>query len=143
MSPAGSEPPVAWRSELDCNLTAVPTAAAAARRFLLTSGCNDTEASACELALVEACNNAILHAGGPARGLPIVLEAFCRPRQIELRIIDHTQGFEWPTHVDLPQPDQECGRGLFLIQAVMDSATYRREAGENVLVLHKRRAMPA
>jgi hypothetical protein len=56
-----------------------------------------------------------------------------------LRITDHTAGFQWPAEAILPASECESGRGLFLIASLMDYANYFRGAGENVLVIRKRR----
>ena len=111
----------------------------AARRFLVAQGCTDTEAAACQLALVEACNNAVQNVRPAAAGLPVRVEVLCGARQIELRITDHTAAFPWPAQVELPSTEQESGRGLYLIVSVMDSVTYLPGASENVLVLRKDR----
>lgn len=129
--------PAAWHLDLVCDLKAVPGAAAAARHFLLAQGCGEPESVPCELALVEACNNAILHTADPK--LPIGLEVLCSPEQIELRITDHAEQFEWPARIELPDVEQETGRGLYLIVSVMDSVRYSHGSGANVLVLSKRR----
>ena len=113
--------------------------ATAIRDFLTRQGCIERDVADCELALVEACNNAIQHAnGGQAAGIEV--EAFCGPRGIELRIVDHTPGFVWPANVSLPDAESERGRGLFLIQSVMSSTRYLREPGRNTLVLRKTRS---
>jgi anti-sigma regulatory factor (Ser/Thr protein kinase) len=67
------------------------------------------------------------------------VEAFCDSCQVEMRITDHTPGFNWPTHAALPDCESESGRGVFLIQSLMDSAHYVRGTGQNVLVLRAKR----
>ncbi len=129
------------RFNLAADLAAVPGIAAAAHAFLCANGCTEPEAAACQLALVEACNNAILHGRGPAPPAPILIEVRCEPARIRLRIIDRTAGFEWPTQIQLPEPEQASGRGLYLISAVMDSASYSRGPEQNVLVLIRNRSM--
>ena len=48
-----------FRYLLPCDLAEVPTARRAVRRFLTEQGLHEEELAACELALAEACNNAI------------------------------------------------------------------------------------
>ena len=62
------------------------------------------------------------------------------PHEIELRIIDHGPGFTWPENTQLPPPDMESGRGLYLIRALTDYSAYIRLSTENVLVLRKKRS---
>ncbi len=91
----------------------------------------------CELALVEACNNAIEFAGNGGRQQPVTVDVLCAGNQLELRVTDHTAGFEWPKETRLPERDSERGRGLYLICTLMDEARYLRGAAENVLVLRR------
>lgn len=131
--------PAALRLTQTCDLGEVRVTAGAVRQFLATQGCDEAELSACELALVEACNNAIKYAPPAAATLPVVVDCLCEAAHVELRIHDHTNGFEWPAEPSLPDPESESGRGIFLMRALMDEANYFRAAGENVLVLRKRR----
>src|SRR5712671_4959265 len=102
-----------WGWAMGCALEQVRPAAAAARAFLQQHGVAEAEAEACELALVEACNNAVLYAQPERRAQPIALQIFYRPGAVEFHVTDHTPGFDWPAEVNLPAPDAEHGRGLF------------------------------
>jgi len=138
------EPPVAsdpalFKFSLGCDLKHVRQAAQAVHRFLSGHGCDEETMMACDLALVEGCNNAIKYAPETARAQPVLLEAACDPVRIELRITDHTAGFDWPARVELPDPESESGRGLYLMQSLMDYVQYQRGRGENILVMRKNR----
>jgi len=122
---------------LPCDLARVRPIVVAARDFLANQGFEGDDLLACELALVEACNNAIRYAPAPRRHLPIEIQLFCEASQLEMHVVDHTNGFDWPARVELPSPEQENGRGLFIIQSTMDQALYLRGTGENQLVLRK------
>ena len=89
---------------------------------------------------MEACNNAIQYAEGAARGLPVLVEVISDSETVELRVQDHTAGFNWPAQATLPGPDQERGRGLYLIQTLMDHASYLRSHGSNCLFMRKERS---
>ena len=129
--------------ELACELKAVRAAVDRALVFLRGHGVDQEELSACELALVEACNNAVEHATPQGRALPVVIEVLCGVRHLELRVEDHTAGFEWPPVPRLPPDDSEHGRGLFLIHSVMTSAEYYQGRMGNCLVLRKARSAAA
>ncbi|HWI56794.1 MAG TPA: ATP-binding protein [Bacillota bacterium] len=131
--------PAVLRLELMCDLAEARRASQAIHSFLAQAGCPESDILDCELALVEACNNAILYAQGPARAQQVIVEALCDPQVIEFRVADHTAGFEWPKEVSLPDPESESGRGLYLIRSLMDEAAYQRGAEANVLVLRKKR----
>jgi anti-sigma regulatory factor (Ser/Thr protein kinase) len=127
---------------LACSLAEVQTTARAVRGFLAEQGCDDHELMDYELALVEACNNAIKHVGTDGRKQPVAVEVLCDHAQVELRITDHTAGFDWPERATLPDSQRKSGRGLYLIKSLMDYANYFRGPGENVLVIRKRRTSP-
>jgi serine phosphatase RsbU (regulator of sigma subunit)/anti-sigma regulatory factor (Ser/Thr protein kinase) len=132
-----SSRPASFRFTLACDLSAVRPVALSVRNFLVELGWGDNDLMACELALVEACNNAVDYVNESGRQKPIRVEAVCDTSQVEFRVIDHTPGFEWPAKAKLPESASEGGRGLFLINSLMDHAGYFRGQGENILVMRK------
>lgn len=130
---------VTFRLSLPCALGEVRAASQAVRGFLSEQGLHEVEVTACEVALVEACNNAIQYVTERGRHEPVELTAACSGSKVELVVVDHTSGFNWPGHVDLPPPDSEGGRGLFLIKSLMDQSNYLRGRTENALIMRKRR----
>jgi len=125
------------RLECACDLAAVRTASLQVRDFLVARGLAEDVVAALELALVEAANNAVEHSTEEERALPIRIDATVGSKEVELRICDRTAGFDWPEQAELPDDDCESGRGLFLIQSLVDRASYLRGKGENCLVLAK------
>jgi serine phosphatase RsbU (regulator of sigma subunit)/anti-sigma regulatory factor (Ser/Thr protein kinase) len=125
------------RISLACDLSGVRAACLSAIEFLEVQNVHPDHLGACELALVEACNNAILYATGESRRLPVEIELVCQAPQLEMHVIDHTPGFEWPSELRLPDPESEHGRGLFIIQSLMDTAVYLRGSLENRLIMRK------
>ena len=121
------------------DLAAVRQASITARQFLRTHRVAEEIAAACELALVEACNNAILYATDAARSTAVELRVCSEADWLEMQVIDHTDGFDWPAHLELPDPDSEHGRGLFIIQSLMDETAYLRGLKENRLIMRKQR----
>jgi anti-sigma regulatory factor (Ser/Thr protein kinase) len=140
--PVSPTRPAVLKLKLPCELRQVRPAAVTTRRFLLEHGCAENEALDFEMALVEACNNGIQHAAPNARHQTLSLETQCHEQFIELRLTDHTPGFDWPAKVPLPDSNSESGRGIYLIQALMDECRYEKGAGENTLVLRKKRIRP-
>lgn len=137
MPESGASRPAALRFAFPCDLSQVRSASQTIHQFLVEQGCDEEILTACDLALVEACNNAIQYAPQAARARPVSVEVIRTLHQLELRVTDHTKGFEWPERIELPAPESESGRGLFLIQSLMDSVLYLRGPGENTLVLRK------
>jgi len=130
------------RLEFACELKAVRPAVTQALAFLRTEGVGSEDLSTCELALVEACNNAVEHVTPPHHLEPVTLEVLCNAEALEFRIQDHTRGLEWPVVPQLPPDDSEHGRGLFLIHSVVTTAEYYRGRTSNCLVLTKIRSKP-
>jgi anti-sigma regulatory factor (Ser/Thr protein kinase) len=127
---------------MPCDISVVPRIAKQVRFFLQREGCVDKDVNDCELALAEACNNAVLYSTAAPKKCEVGVEALAGPQAIELRVTDHTPGLAWPQQATLPDDTSECGRGLFIIQAVMDSTQYLRAPEGNTLVLQKRRSRP-
>ena len=132
--------PASLRLSLPCDLGAVRGAVQAVHNFLIEQGWGDEELMSFDLALVEACNNAVKYAGAAGRAQPIELEANSDATQVEFRVHDHSPGFEWPRNIQLPDQESESGRGIYLIHSLMDYAGYFRGRGENILVMRKRRS---
>jgi serine/threonine-protein kinase RsbW len=120
-----------------CELAALRGLATQVRSFLSAQGIREKDVWACELALVEGCNNAVQHAAKAHAHGGINVEVNCSPECVELRINDHNQGFDWPEQVELPGPQEERGRGLYLIRTLMDHVHYIRNPSSNCLVLQK------
>jgi serine/threonine-protein kinase RsbW len=95
-----------------------------------------------QLAVTEACANAVRHAVGTAEySVRLgVSEDAC-----EIEIIDVGPGFPdaLPDLSNLPElaeadPDSESGRGLYLIRALVDEFEFTRDGGANAVRLTKR-----
>src|SRR4051794_30983607 len=97
-----SSPALKLRLSLGCDLSEVRPARLAVRAFLQAHGLAAAELLACELALAEACNNAIQYAGRAGRHQPIEVNVICHNSKVELRVADHTPGFKWPVRAEMP-----------------------------------------
>lgn len=128
-----------FQISLACEIEQVRPAAQAVSAYLAGKGLSDAELMACELALVEACNNAVLYVMPSRQFDPIQIEVDCNDVEIEIRIHDHTDGFELPEEVVLAEQESESGRGLFLMKSLMDQVSYRRLMGDNTLTMKKSR----
>lgn len=134
---------VSLRLALPCALDEVRSAARTVSAFLRDEGLHPEELIACELALTEACNNAVQYAGQSESQRPIEIRIFCNGSGVEFEVTDHTTGFEWPSEVKLPEADSERGRGLYIIHSLMDEVNYWRGSGANILLMRKRRCYQA
>ena len=137
--PAASPQPPTLRLSPRCDAAEVREAAQQVHRFLKDQGFTEDELMSFDLALVEAGNNAVRYADEAGQKQPILIEAVCEEKQVEFRVHDHTQGFEWPKKIELPPPESERGRGIYLIHKLMDWVGYFRGPGENILIMRKAR----
>jgi serine phosphatase RsbU (regulator of sigma subunit)/anti-sigma regulatory factor (Ser/Thr protein kinase) len=131
--------PATLRLAFAPNPASVRAVAASVRSFLAEQGVPEKELFSFELCVAEASTNAITYAQGHSLKLEPVAEALCTADQIELRVTDHTPGFVLPERIAQPSPLSDGGRGLFIIQSVMDEVRYLRGSKENILIMRKRR----
>lgn len=130
---------VSNRVVFKCELAAARTATRILRTFLAEQGLDETELFHCEVCLAEACNNAVQYVPASESQPPIVAEATLHGTSIELRVTDHTLGFDLRERPAAIDPMRESGRGLFIIQSLMDDVRYYRATGRNTLVMRKSR----
>jgi serine phosphatase RsbU (regulator of sigma subunit)/anti-sigma regulatory factor (Ser/Thr protein kinase) len=122
-----------------CDLAEARVAVRILCAFLAEQGLDESEVCNLELCLAEACNNAVQYAGETGAGQPINAEAICHAASVELRVTDHTPGFELKPKPATLSPERENGRGLFIIQSLMDEVRYYRGGDTNTLVMRKTR----
>ena len=122
-----------------CDLQKIRPMTRAIRDFLAVEGASEEELSACELALVEACNNAVLYVTQGGKKQTVDVEVSIDEAAIEMKVHDHTSGFRLPDLANLPAENNESGRGLFIMRSLMDEISYTRNSGSNTLVLRKSR----
>ena len=85
-----------------------------------------------ELALTEACANVLNHA---ASGDSYDVTVTIRPHVCELRVIDVGHGFDYETvRTQMGGSDDESGRGLAIMHAVMDKVQLASEPERGTLV---------
>ena len=129
------------RMAVSCDLGQVRPMTSLMRNFLREQGVSEDETQVCELAMAEAANNAIKYVSAEGAQKDIQIEVLCGQDQLELRVNDHTNGFDWPEQVQLPEFENESGRGLFLISSLMDRVNYFRGRGQNCLVMKRKRTV--
>src|ERR1041385_4742317 len=127
------------RLALPGRLEAIRDGVRAARQFLAEQNLSQQELTACELALVEACNNAVTYSHPEGFDAEAQIELHCDAEEVEKHVIDHGPGFEWPDKAALPDESEEHGRGLFIIQSLMHETFYLRGRSQNRLIMRLRR----
>jgi len=105
--------------------------------WLGTQGLSADECHDWELVLTEAASNAVSYSNTETT---LRIEASSTSTSIEIRISDHSAGFDWPEEPALPEDDEsERGRGLFIIRSLTDKVSYLRGRTENVLCIQRSR----
>jgi serine phosphatase RsbU (regulator of sigma subunit)/anti-sigma regulatory factor (Ser/Thr protein kinase) len=130
---------VSNRVVFPCDLSEARVATRILRAFLAEQGLDDGEQFNCELCLAEACNNAVQYATDEGKRLTISAEAVCHASSVELRVTDHTVGFALNDKPATISIEGESGRGLFIIQSLMEHVAYYKGTGENTLVMRRKR----
>lgn len=109
-----------------------------AREIDRFSGDRETLAYQLNLVLTEAMSNAIKYGSGDKKEEKVHIIIKIKDNKLFIRIFDYGQGFNIN---DIPMPNfnilEDCGRGIFLIKALMDSVTYIRNEDGNVLEMVK------
>jgi anti-sigma regulatory factor (Ser/Thr protein kinase) len=123
-----------------CDLAAVREAGRMVRAFLEQQSLSQPELDAWELVLAEAGNNAVEHTTPDAMAKPIEFAVEVSVTQVEVRVTDHTPGFDLPDNPQLPDAFSESGRGLFLIRELTDKVRYLRARSGNCLLMQRARA---
>jgi serine phosphatase RsbU (regulator of sigma subunit)/anti-sigma regulatory factor (Ser/Thr protein kinase) len=85
----------------------------------------------------ELCSNAVRHASGDAGS--VGLHAWVDGDSVRIEVSDDGSGLTWSEHAatDLPDPEAEQGRGLFLVREFADSVTTAQDNGRTVVQVSK------
>ncbi len=137
------EHPTTLRLTVSPSLATAREASIRVRSFLASQGVSEEEQSSWELVAAEALNNAVSYAPPERSAIPVEVDVAVTRAFIELRVSDHTNGFELPETAELPPDDSERGRGLYLILTLTDRADYLRGQHGNTLLLRRARTTPA
>ena len=109
-----------------------------AREIDRFTGDRETLAYQINLVLTEAMTNAIKHGRHDNSEESVHILINIAENELLIRIFDCGQGFDIN---EIPAPDfdvlDDRGRGIFLIKTLMDSVTYVKKSGGNVLEMIK------
>jgi serine/threonine-protein kinase RsbW len=127
---------------LDGSFPATTRSVAQARglldRLAAEVGIPEEQKAELKLALSEACTNAVLH--GSPRGGQNSFYVCCelRGHYLILEVRDEGHGFDYRC-ITLPPPEEiEGGRGIYLMQHMVDDLEFDRQPGGMVVRLFKR-----
>ncbi|MFO1352822.1 MAG: anti-sigma regulatory factor [Gammaproteobacteria bacterium] len=123
---------------IDSELQNVALMAAAVRGLCAAAALTKVDIDRLELGVVEALNNAIIHAYKDQPGGEIRLLWTQEEDMLRIHISDQGQSMRFPPDGHLPGPEAENGRGWFIIQSCVDQLEYGSERGVNTVTLTKR-----
>jgi len=92
------------------------------------------------LVVSELCTNAVRFSGGTPGALS--LRAWGDGDAIVLEVTDDGSGFEWTRVDDLPDPDADEGRGLFLVSSLADKVEVVRDGDRTVVRAVRKAVLP-
>lgn len=118
----------------------VPAARGFAQHVLASAGTPADVVERIVLAVAEACNNAILHAGGDDFTVSILVDG----GRALVSISDDGKGFDPPARPSMPGPQATGRRGLALMRALVDAVHVTSSGrGTTVALMQAFPAMPA
>ena len=128
---------IAFTVHLPVDTGSVPFIRGLCRQALVHLHVEDSVIDEIALALTEACANVVQHAGDHAL---YEVAVSIDDRQCRISVVDDGEGFDPAT---LPEGDErtplEDGRGLMLMQALVDRLDFRHESdGRHRVTLEKR-----
>lgn len=110
---------------------AVPSARAFVTRVLGDAGAADDTIERLELAVAEACNNAVFHATGPVFTLDVAIDG----DRAVVTVTDDGAGFVPLVHPAMPPPLALGNRGIPLMEALVERVQVTSGAGGTTVVL--------
>jgi serine/threonine-protein kinase RsbW len=95
--------------------------------------------AAVKLAVGEACNNAVQHASPDGNGRPggVVVALRIGQDSLEIDVANEGDGFCPSATMPVAEALSESGRGLALIEMMMDSVEYLQQEGNTVVRMRK------
>ena len=108
-------------------------------KFLRQQSLNPDITNDIELAITEACSNVVLHAyAGCESPGEVEISLFLDWNKIQIKICDWGRPFPGPTEEVFEfRPEDESGRGIYMISQLMDKYYFQTTSQKNKLILEK------
>jgi serine/threonine-protein kinase RsbW len=123
------------------NSVTVPLARSLFGDWLENIGVASSDADDLKLTVSELCTNAVRFASGAPGALSV--HAWGDGDAIVVEVSDDGSGFKWDKSTDVPDPDVDAGRGLFLVSTLVDEVDVTRRDERTVVKAVKRAVLPA
>jgi len=122
------------------NAVTVPLARGLFNDWLENVAIEHDDAQDLLLVVSELCTNAVRFSSGTPGAL--ALRAWGDSDAIVLEVTDDGSGFEWAGVDDIPEPDADEGRGLFLVSTLVDKVEVVRDGERTVVRAVKKAVLP-
>lgn len=122
------------------NSVTVPLARNLFADWLEHVGIDQPDADDLLLSVSELCTNAVRFGSGAPGSLSV--QAWAEGDALVVEVSDDGHGFEWRPVDDVPDPDADEGRGLFLVSTLVDDLDVVRRDGRTVVRAVKRAVLP-
>jgi len=122
------------------NAVTVPLARNLFRDWLDQLGVEEADAEDLLLAVSELCTNAVRFGSGAPGSLSV--EAWGAGDAVVVEVSDDGTGFEWRPADEVPDPESDEGRGLFLVSTMVDTVDVERRGDRTVVRAVKRAILP-
>lgn len=135
---------ITYALDLPLEVETVPVVRGLLRASMVELGIEDDCVDDICLALTEACANVVAHAAQAGAGADTTagyrVEVSFDKVQCEIKVLDDGGGFD-PRHllVDMPDTEAERGRGLAIIDALMDGVSFASAPGVGTTVTFEKR----
>ncbi len=134
---------ITYSLDLPAEAQTVPVVRAIVRSTMTELGVDPDCVDDLALALTEACANVVAHAtaDGAIAGAAGYTVEICFDREVcEIQVTDQGGGFD-ASHlrIDMPGGDAERGRGLAIIETLMDSVAFASEPGGGTVVTFEKK----
>jgi serine/threonine-protein kinase RsbW len=122
------------------NAVTVPLARNLFADWLEQLGVGESDAEDLLLTVSELCTNAVRFGSGAPGSLSV--HAWAEHDAVVVEVSDDGHGFDWKPLDDVPDPDADEGRGLFLVSTLADIVDVERREDRTVVRAVKRAVLP-
>jgi anti-sigma regulatory factor (Ser/Thr protein kinase) len=123
------------------NSVTVPLARSLFADWLEHLGVDASDAEDLVLTVSELCTNAVRFGSGAPGSLSV--HAWIDDDALVVEVSDDGHGFEWQPVDDVPDPEGDEGRGLFLVNTLVDAVEVQRRDDRTVVRAVKRAVLPS
>jgi len=132
--------PVKYELEIPSDLDRIQEVENFTDKVAIEMNFSEDERDSLAIAVTETVNNAILHGNKNDQTKVVKIVYILNPANLTIQVKDQGKGFD-PNSVDNPCDPKnllkECGRGVFIIRALMDQVSFEQDGTGMLITLVK------